>query len=182
MPYARNAVDLHRYGRHPQTFEALSKAASLEPLKPIDIEKLSSERQRVVETVSRMSRAANFREQVLNGYGHRCAVTRMQLRLVDAAHILPVAVPGSADHIINGPALSPTYHRAFDNGLIYLTESHAMRINPEKEAKLATLNLEDGIEAFKKSLGKIHLPADRRQWPDPRFIRKANRFRRISAA
>ncbi|MHC4179813.1 MAG: HNH endonuclease, partial [Planctomycetota bacterium] len=139
MTYARNATKLHAYGRDRSTLKALSKASSLQPIESVDIERLGTDRQRVVETVSRMSRAANFREQVLNGYGHRCAVSRMQLRLVDAAHILPVAAPGSADHIVNGIALSASYHRAFDNGLIYLDEQYVMRSNPEKEQTLTEL-------------------------------------------
>jgi putative restriction endonuclease len=65
-------------------------------------------------------------------YGNRCAVTRVQLRLVDAAHILPVGTTGSADHVRNGIALSPTYHRAFDAGLIYLD-------NVKSLAKIETL-------------------------------------------
>ena len=109
-------------------------------------------------------------------------LTGEQLRLVDAAHILPVAAPGSADHIVNGIALSPTYHRALDSGLIYLSDGYVMRVNPKKEENLADLHLDGGLQGFKDSLGRIHLPADRRQWPDPHFIRKANRFRRIPAA
>lgn len=182
MTYARNAVDLHRFGRQPRMLAMLSRASVREEIPIPDIEQLSTERRRIVETVSRMSRAANFREQVLNGYGHRCAVTRLQLKLVDAAHILPVAAPGSADHIVNGIALSPTYHRAFDCGLIYLDERYVMRCNPDREPELAALNLDGGLKEFKESLGKIHLPADRRQWPDTRYIRKANRYRRIVAA
>jgi len=54
----------------------------------------------------------------------------MQLRLVDAAHILPVHTEETIDDVRNGIALSPTYHRAFDGGLIYLDENYAMRINP----------------------------------------------------
>ncbi len=182
MNYARNAVELHRVGRQAKMLEILSRASAREAIPPLKIEQLSTERRRIVETVSRMSRAANFREQVLNGYGHRCAVTRLQLRLVDAAHILPVAAPGSSDHILNGIALSPTYHRAFDCGLIFLDEQHVMRFNAEREQVLRELQLDGGLPDFIASLGKIHLPADRRQWPDARFIRKANRFRRIPAA
>lgn len=96
--------------------------------------------------------------------------------------MLPVAAPGSADHVLHGVALSPTYHRAFDNALIYLEDSYTMRINPDKQGNLLTLKLDGGLQAFKASLRKIHLPPDRRQWPDQRFIRKANRFRRIPAA
>ena len=182
MTYVRNAAALHQCGCHAPTFDALVRTSSLEPLQAVDMKKLSASRQRVVETISRLSRAANFRDQVLSAYTNRCAVTRMQLRLVDAAHILPVAAPGSADHVLNGIALSPTYHRAFDNGLIFLDEEYRMKTNPQKEMLLADLELDGGLEGFKGSLGKIHLPADRRQWPDARFIKKANRFRRITAA
>jgi len=59
----------------------------------------------------------------------------------------------TADVINNGLALAPTYHRAFDNGLIYLTENHEMRINPAKVADLQALRLDGGIDAFKAPLG-----------------------------
>jgi len=133
----------------------------------------------LLQTVSRAVRDANFRQQVLDAYSHRCAVTRMQLRLVDAAHILPVAVPSSLDDVRNGIALSPTYHRAFDHGLIYVDQNYVMRINPNKEQQLVMLRLNAGIEEFKASLGRIHLPANRRQWPHSSFIKKANKFRGI---
>ena len=57
-----------------------------------------------------------------------------------------------------------------------------MRINPAKEGHLVDLKLDGGLEAFKASLRKIHLPPDKRQRPDPRFIKKANRYRGIEAA
>jgi putative restriction endonuclease len=60
----------------------------------------------------------------------------MQLRLVDAAHILPVGAVDSTDDVQNGVALSPTYHRAFDNALIFLDENLVMKINPSKELQL----------------------------------------------
>ena len=179
MSYSRNAAELHRLGRQARTLELLARASAREPIPSLDIEQLTASRRRIVETVSRISRASNFRDQVLNGYGNRCAVTRLQLRLVDAAHILPAAAPGSSDHIVNGIALSPTYHRAFDGGLIYLDEGYIMHFNPEKEPDLHSLRLDGGLADFKRPLGRIHVPADRRQWPDPRFIRKANRYRRI---
>jgi len=180
--YTRNAGELHRLGRQARTLELLTRASALEAIPVPEIEQLSADRRRIVEAVSRLARASNFREQVLNGYGDRCAVTRLQLRLVDAAHILPVAAPGSSDHIVNGIALSPTYHRAFDCGLIYLDEKCIMHFNAEKESDLHRLHLDGGLSDFKASLGKIHLPADHHQRPDPRFIRKANRYRRIPAA
>lgn len=144
-----------------------------------DIQDLTKERRRLLHTISRVSRDANFCDQVLNAYAHRCAITRMQLRLVEAAHILPVAAPNSIDDVRNGIAMSPTYHRAFDSGLIYVDSNYVMKINPKKEAQLRRLNLTAGLHQFKSSLGKIHLPPDKRQWPHLSFIKKANRFRRI---
>lgn len=86
---------------------------------------------------------------------------------------------GDADHVRNGIALSPTYHRAFDHGLIYLDENYVMRVNPEKEEKLHSLKLDGGIETFKSGLGKIHLPPNKGWWPDPKIIRRSNKYRRI---
>ena len=42
-------------------------------------------------------------------YDNRCAVTRIQLRLVDATHILPVPSGDSSDHVTNGMALLQHY-------------------------------------------------------------------------
>ncbi len=106
----------------------------------------------------------------------------MQLRLIEAAHILPVGAQDSTDDVRNGLALSPTYHRAFDNALIFLDDGFVMRINPAKELQLATLRLDGGLPDFKSYLErKIHLPPDKRQWPEPGMIRKANTYRRIIA-
>jgi putative restriction endonuclease len=101
---------------------------------------------------------------------------------VDAAHILPVGAEGSTDDVQNGLALSPTFHRAFDNGLVFLDDEYVMRINPAKELQIVTLRLDGGLPDFKSLLDRrIHLPPDRRQWPEPAIIRKANDYRRISA-
>jgi putative restriction endonuclease len=179
MAYATNADNLHRYGKDAATFDLLTRATSLEVIPEQEINVLSTQRQRVLQTVSRLSRLANFRQTVLQAYGMRCAVTRVQLKLVDAAHILPVGAPGSADDVRNGIALSPTYHRAFDNGLIFLDEELRMRINRAKEAHLANMRLTGGIDSFKSPLGRIHLPPDMRQRPSASFIARANRFRQI---
>ena len=135
---------------------------------------------RVVAGLSRLSREAGFRQRVLFAYGYRRAVTRVQLRLVDAAHILPVGAPGSVDHVRNGVALSPTYHRAFDAGLIYLDEQCCMRLNDGNVYALQQLNLVRGLRTFRAPLGQIFLPPDPAQRPSPNFIRRANRFRQVA--
>jgi putative restriction endonuclease len=180
MAYATNAQMLHRYGRDANVLRLLNQAVRGQPPQQ-QVEALSMERQRIISEVSRLSRAADFRQRVLFAYGNRCAVTRVQLRLVDAAHILPVGAPGSSDHVRNGIALAPTYHRAFDAGLIYLNEHHRMLLNNGQLHALERLNLAGGVEAFRARLGEqIFLPPDPQQRPTADFIRRANRFRQIS--
>jgi putative restriction endonuclease len=179
MAYVKNAVTLHKVATDRRVFNALEKASSLETVPVIDLNKLTKPRQRIVQEISRIARVASFRDQVLNAYGQRCAITRMQLRVVEAAHILPLSAPSSVDHVINGMALSPTYHRAFDRGLIYLNTDYAMKLNAKETHRLSELNLDCGLEEFASVLGRIHLPQDRQQWPDKRLIAKANKFRSI---
>ncbi len=179
MAYCLNATSLHRYGRETNVLRLLNQAARLEQPPPEQVEALSAPRQRVVSEVSRLTRLASFRRQVLFAYGNRCAVTRVQLRLVDAAHILPVGADGSADHVRNGIALSPTYHRAFDAGLICLDEKFRMRLNNGQLHILERLDLAGGVDAFRAPLGEIFLPPDPNQRPALDFIRRANRFRQI---
>jgi putative restriction endonuclease len=178
IAYAMNAQVLHRYGAEANVLRLLSRALQEEPPQQ-EVKVLSTERRRIITEVSRLTREAGFQRQVLFAYGQRCAVTRMQLRLVEAAHILPVGAPGSADHVRNGIALSPTYHRAFDAGLIYLDEQCRMRLNEGRLHALERLNLAGGVEAFRSPLGRIFLPPDPQQHPSADFIRRANRFRQI---
>jgi putative restriction endonuclease len=177
--YSLNAEYLHQYGVQPATFNLLTRAAELQVIPAAEIAALPEPRQRIIQTVAKLSRSANFRTQVLTAYGNRCAVTRAQLRLVDAAHILPVGAPTSTDHVSNGLALAPTYHRAYDNGLIYLDEAYEMRINPARANELRALYLDGGLAGFSTSLGVIHLPPDPAQRPRSDLIRAANAFRRI---
>jgi len=180
LSYCLNADALHRHGADAVMIDLLTKAASLEDIPGADVEQISAERQRIVSEVSRLSRDSRFRQKVTIAYDRRCAVTRMQLRLIEAAHILPVGAEGSTDEVSNGICLSPTYHRAFDRSLIYLDEDLNMQINSAKEKELITKGLDGGLSEFKAYLGKrIHLPADRNQWPGIEYIRDANGFRRI---
>lgn len=180
LHYAENATILHKLGANAKTFDLLVKASSQQDIPDEELLTIPKERQLVVATVKRLSRDASFRTTVRTAYQDRCAVTRMQLRLVEAAHILPVGAHGSTDEVRNGLALSPTFHRAYDHGLIYLTVDYKMKINPEKEDYLMRLNLDGGLPDFKSVLNqRIHLPPDRRQWPDKRYINKANEYRRI---
>lgn len=178
--YCLNAGSLHLYGAESNLTEMLSKAAKLQEIPQDDIESLATDRRQIVKNVSKYSRDANFRKLVMTAYDNRCAVTRIQLRLVDAAHILPVPSEESSDHVTNGIALSPTFHRAYDNCLIYLDENFIMRLNKKKADELKSINLDGGLTQFSSFLDKkIHLPIDKNQRPRIEYITKANEYRRI---
>ncbi len=179
--YSQYASELHRLGKDSASLDFLKRASELKEITAVEVSDLTQQRRVIVQETSRWSRSANFRRQVLSAYENRCAVTRQQLRLVDAAHILPVAAGArSIDDVRNGIALSPTYHRAFDNGLIYLDDSGdilVMRLNSKAVDELRHLGLTGGVEDFRLTLGSVHLPFNPQQRPDPYFIRLANEYR-----
>lgn len=180
LTYCLNAEKLHLYGAEPKIADLLTRSVELQGISEQDISTLPADRKLIVQTISRYSRDANFRKIVLIAYDNRCAVTRIQLRLVDAAHILPVPSGDSSDHVTNGLALSPTFHRAYDNCLIYLDELYVMRLNAEKFSGLHESNLDGGIGFIQSYLGKkIHLPMDVNQRPSSAYIKMANKHRRI---
>lgn len=157
----------------------LQKAARSEAVEQ-ELGNLTTERKKLVTQVSRYARDAGFRRNVLDAYENRCAVTRTQLKLVEAAHILPVASEGSSDHVSNGIGLSPTMHRAYDAGLIFLDEAYCMRLNKSKAKELQKQNLDGELNRLCSFLDQsIHLPKQKTQHPDPEFIRRANQYRRI---
>ncbi len=180
LNYVLNAVSLHESGVDLPMYRLLLKAAQLEEIRPQDMKPLARERQRVVESVSRYVRESSFRRQVIDAYASRCAVTRAQLNLVDAAHIVPVKAQGT-DDISNGIALSPTIHRAYDNSLIYLDTRYYMRLNEQKVDELKSQRLDDGLDDLRGYLdSQIHLPTNKADWPNPELIERANKLRRIT--
>ena len=179
LNYAFNAASLHKHGGDLPTYTLLQRASRLEDIEPQEIEPLSQERQKVVASISRYARASNFRRQVMAAYGNRCAVTGSQLGLVEAAHIVPVKAQGT-DDVSNGLALSPTIHRAYDNGLIYLDARYCVRLNKQQANALRDQQLGDGLGQMGRHLNsQIHLPTHQAQWPDQTLIERANRLRRI---
>lgn len=179
LAYCLNSESFHESGADAAVSSLLSKVGRFESVTERDLDTLPVERRRVVSTVSRLARDSDFRRKVIVAYDRKCCVTGVQLRLIDAAHILPVGAVGSVDDVRNGLCLSPTFHRAYDRGLVYLDEDRRMLMNPKKKNELVRLGLGGGSRDFEANLGReILLPADRKQWPKAEFIRAANEFRR----
>lgn len=176
--YIENAPEIHGFDESKGEVEIMTNAIGLQNTRILETASLDSKRQRVVSETARWTRSASFRKQVLLAYDHRCAVTRHQLNLVEAAHILPVSAGNqSIDSVRNGLALSPTYHRAFDKGLIYVDADMVMRLNRDAADELRGRSLDGGLDEFASHLGPIHLPLTAELRPDPHFIGLANSYR-----
>lgn len=105
-----------------------------------------------------------FRKAVLEIYNNQCAISGLKIEssdeelLVDACHIVPFTHT-SDDSIRNGIALSPTLHRAFDNGLIAIDDNYKILV----PHKLKDYNPSVGIRQYADK--KILLPREEKFYP-----------------
>lgn len=111
-------------------------------------DRASSRRHQLVEVV-RKFRDARFRPIVLRAYSYRCCLTGVALRLVDAAHVVPVSDPTSTDEPRNGIALNPLLHRAYDAGLLGLLPGGRTAMNERLLTNLRRQNLDAGLDLIR---------------------------------
>lgn len=115
-----------------------------------------------------------FREMVLANYGHRCAITGINIpSLLVASHIVPWSVNEKERlNPENGICLSPLYDRAFDQGLIGIT--------PDLEVRLSERLKSKSKEPFYKSqfepLVGAKLREPQRYFPRREFLEWHNNF------
>ncbi|MEI2690955.1 MAG: HNH endonuclease signature motif containing protein [Anaerolineae bacterium] len=114
----------------------------------------------------------------MNAYVQRCAVCGVQLKLIDAAHIVPVNHDQSTDETCNGLALCALHHRAYDQALLAVSASYTVMFNDNQAEELKRLGLAAGIEEFSKNLRQeILLPKVVAERPHTAYIQLANRIR-----
>ena len=122
--------------------------------------------------VIRAFRSAQFRPAVLRAYSYRCAVCGVALKLVDAAHIIPVATPGSTDEVTNGLALCRLHHAAFDTALLGVLPDYRVAIYPDAPRRLREVHLDAGLDQFRAALPEsIRLPYVIEVRPSPANLR-----------
>lgn len=176
--YVREAPRLHgQHGALGSYVEALNEIGSLSNSDVAAVP--GPDRREVIATIRRKVREQDFRARVLAAYGYQCAMCGVQLRLVEAAHIVPVAVPSSTDETRNGVALCSLHHDAYDRNLISFTERYRIEVSRASEAELRGAKLLSGLSPFKAALRPaILLPADTRDHPNPAYIRRSRELRR----
>ena len=140
---------------------------------PVPLEDELSRRYAVGQTRARLHQA-RFRGLVLPAYHERCAVCLLrEVRLLDAAHIVPDADPAGSAEVTNGLSLCTIHHRGFDQDLV--------GISPDYEVRVARrlLDDEDGpmldlLKGFHRARIELPRPAAR-----PDRERLAVRFERF---
>lgn len=122
-------------------------------------------------------RSSVFRKAILEVYNNQCSVSGLKVEdanrnsLVDACHIVPFSESWN-DSIKNGLALSPTFHRAFDRGLIAISDNYKVLVHP----KLKDYKPDSGIRQYENR--KIYLPTDEKFYPSLTSLREhRKRFR-----
>lgn len=121
-------------------------------------------RERVTTAISRLLRDYKFTKEVVRAYQGRCALSDINWGVVQAAHIFPVAAPGSTDRISNGIGLTPTYHSLFDRHLIYISpDDLSVRLHPRLHEDKTTA----AREFLKATRAILRVPSNASQQPDP---------------
>ena len=130
-----------------------------------------SPRQTIMQQIQRKVRDSKFRTNLLRAYQNRCAISGMQLDLLDAAHIIPVEDDRGTDETKNGICMTPLHHRAFDSGLLGIRTDYSIIINTNKVASLRHLGWDGGLDTFRATLrDQLLLPARRNLYPDPDYL------------
>ena len=178
--YVENLESLHQCGQAAQEIKVLRQIGEdSEKVRDEKIEREVAEPRRyAVILTKRALREINFRDRVLTAYGHRCAMCGVQLRLLDAAHILPAAHPDSTDATNNGVALCALHHRAYDRAFVAFDPDYLVHVNKDMAKELTAEDRGGGLDRFKQILRPIlALPPDKRDRPAVPFISGANKLR-----
>jgi putative restriction endonuclease len=179
VEYVCNLESLHTFGESQQDFAILEEVTEKEivPNKEI-IQQVSVPRQTTVQTICKKQRDNSFRARVLRAYNYRCAFSGIQLKLIEAAHIVPVGIDTSTDETSNGIALSYIHHKAYDHGLITFNERYRIIYNEQEIRKLEEIHLHGGWDKFKRGLRSIvDVPPAVTDRPNVAYVRTANKLR-----
>jgi len=178
VEYAMNLAKLHGFkAKDKEEVKILNTVDEVEE-NEIETKIKNNERREVIANIKRKYREYDFRHRVLTAYAATCAYCGVQLKLVEAAHIIPVASDKSTDETINGVSLCSLHHRAYDQNLISFDEKYRVEVSKDEIANLKTLGLVGGLASFERNLkDAIILPADKRDYPPPVYIRESRKIR-----
>jgi len=163
--YLLNVRTVHAIGQLPDGVQQLERVAETHGRVEL------RQRDTRVVTFTQSVRASDFRRRVLIAYEHQCAVCLVQLRLVEAAHIIPVDAEQGSDETCNGLALCALHHLAYDNGFLGVLPDYRVVTNETAERELHSLLLVRGLREFKESArASIVVPDKHDDQPRPEYL------------
>jgi len=177
--YVENLDELHEFGSSKKDFEVLEEVAdNPDAVNDALLNSVTKKRKKALVAVVKKLRDTSFTRRVLTAYGNRCAFSGIQLKMVDAAHIIPVSDDTSTDETFNGVALSPIHHRAYDGGLITFDDRYRVAVNEDRCDHLRDIGFDGGLKAFLAGLRPvINVPPAVADRPHVDYIRTANKLR-----
>ncbi len=179
--YIQDLATLHAIGTQPNEIDVIDTAVDEQTDDTAALEAVAEPRREVIRAVRAKIRSAQFRKRVLTAYNNACAMCSLQMELVEAAHIVPVAHPDSRDVISNGIALCALHHKAYDRGILTShPESGTFRValNLREIQRLADQRLIAGYEQFKGRLAPtMRLPSSSTHHPNVEYIALGNHLR-----
>lgn len=104
---------------------------------------------------SRLARDPRFAPLVKREFNQSCAVCKMQLEIVEAAHVIPVNEPKSRDELWNGLALCPNHHKLFDNRMFVIRSDLRIKVDLETLHFLESDDLDEGSELLTEFDGQL---------------------------
>jgi putative restriction endonuclease len=106
-----------------------------------------------------------FRPVVLRAYNSSCAICGLtQVKLLDAAHILPDRHPNGEPVVSNGLALCKLHHAAYDADMLGIRPDYTVEVRADILAETGGPMLLHGLQEMHGI--KITLPRSRYDRPD----------------
>ncbi len=178
VTYIENQRALHSFAGDRRDIDLLVQAGTGQDPPPEAMRSVPPERERVIRMVAARRREADFRDRVLTAYGHACAVCHLQLGLVEAAHIIPVAAPRGSDETANGLALCPSHHEAYDDSIVGVLQDYRVAVNRAVVDALRRAGRGGQEERFRRDLqSRIIVPTSVGDRPRPEYLRRGLQIR-----
>ncbi|MGK0722499.1 HNH endonuclease [Leucobacter sp. W1478] len=166
--YCVNAEEIHSNPTG-EIVERINAIALREPMEP---SAEFGERRKIERTMRMSYRTWDFSERVRKAYRVQCAMCSIGMILLESAHIVPVAWPGSTDETRNGIALCRNHHRAYDSSLITVDPDYTVRVSWSRAVETNHATAIANEEWLKTIEGKTlrHLPDLKEDRPYPEYL------------
>lgn len=145
--------------------QLLARVGTTEPPKDDELASLPEERRHVIREVELAVRNGRFRRLVLKAYDYSCGICGLDLGIVEAAHIVPVAEQGT-DEPSNGIALCANHHTAFDRNILIIKDDYTIAVNRKGQGSISSSELEKIVAG----ISRLTVPTNRGLKPKPEYL------------